>query len=121
MQLFAHHIKDNSWSIGVQADETQPTYYYPALYISTDGISFNLYPCVRTIDEVDELLKSGLFKPSNPQQKDALSRHNLRHYRHSLASQSFFRTRHNVQGLEQIAEEQNYMNEMGIAFYHSSS
>lgn len=121
MKFSAHHTKDNSWSIGVQMDENQPIYYYPALYISTDGITFNLYPCVRTLDEADDLLQSGIFKPPSLQQKDALSRHNLRNYRHSNASLSFFKTRNNVQGLEQIAEEQYYMNEMGIAFYHSSS
>jgi hypothetical protein len=121
MRLFAHHIKDNLWSIGVQMGEYQPIYYYPALYISIDGINFNLYPYVHTLDEADELMQSGIFKPQDLQQKDALSRHNLRNYRHSNASLSFFRTHNNVQGLEQIAEEQYYMNEMGIAFYHSSS
>lgn len=125
MHISIHHIKDDSWSIGVQIDTGHPMYFYSAIYISTDGISFNFYPCVRTFDEInellqiDELLRLGLFKPASPQQKNALSTHNLKHYKPSFYAEALFKAPNKVSGLEQSAEEQNYMNENGIAFCNS--
>ncbi|MBL7480214.1 hypothetical protein [Legionella bononiensis] len=95
----------------------QSTIYYPAVCIATDQISYHLYPAVTDYDRIDSLLKLGLFKPTTPEQNNALFKHNLNHYSHSKQAKHLIETDPNlVPRLEQMAEEIDYMTDNGIAF-----
>ena len=95
----------------------QSTFYYPAVYIATDQISFHLYPAVTDYDQIDSLLKQGLFKPKTPEQSNALFKHNLKQYRHSKQAKHLIETDPNlVPRLEQMAAEIADMSDNGIAF-----